>query len=248
MPNSNSSAASTSKTLEHGLNVLLCFLNHPHELSLTEIAEILGRNTTSTYRLIQTLTEKGFLTRNPENKKYLPGLALKFLGELVNDHENLVLTAHPYLVRLNQEFNENVTVYVYHNFKRICIDRIESSNPLRESVRIGNELSLSHGAGGTALLAFLPQKLQDSVLRSDPGITPEALENIRLQGYVISRNETNKGISGIGAPIFDKNGNVLAALNMSAPVSRMTEDMIRRGVAAVTLAAREITAELASHS
>ena len=45
-----------SKTLEHGLDVLLCFLGERRELSLTEIAAIVGRNTTSTYRLAQTLT------------------------------------------------------------------------------------------------------------------------------------------------------------------------------------------------
>ena len=69
-----------SKTLEHGLDVLLCFLGEKRELSLTEIAAIVGRNTTSTYRLAQTLTEKGFLSKNPQNKKYSPGMTLKKLG------------------------------------------------------------------------------------------------------------------------------------------------------------------------
>ena len=75
----------TSRTLEHGLDVLMCFLKDHRELSLTEIARTVGRNTTSTYRLIQTLAEKGFLSRNPENRKYFPGMTVKMLGELVDD-------------------------------------------------------------------------------------------------------------------------------------------------------------------
>ena len=110
-----------SRTLEHGLDVLMCFLKDHRELSLTEIARTVGLNTTSTYRLIQTLAEKGFLSRNPENRKYFPGMTVKMLGELVDDKEELRLAAHPYLVKAHREFNENVSVYIYHNFKLRCV-------------------------------------------------------------------------------------------------------------------------------
>ena len=232
-----------SKTLEHGLDVLLCFLEHQRDLSLTEIAQFVGRNTTSTYRLAQTLAEKGFLEKDPVTKRYSPGMTLKKLGDLVDDHSDLVLVVHPYLVKLHQEFNENVSLFTYHNFRRLCLDRIESSHPLR-SFTFGHEMRLTVGAGGTALLAFLPERVQTAVIKSEGGCTREKLLDIRRRGYAVSYDEMKEGTIGIGVPILDKNGEALACLNLSGPVARLTDSTVSRGVEALLEAARQIEAEL----
>ena len=80
---------------------------------------------------------------------------------------------------LHREFNENVSLYVYHNFKRLCLDRIESTHPLHQTVLIGEELPRTLGGGGTALLAFLPARVQTAVMRSEEGCTPQKLAEIR---------------------------------------------------------------------
>jgi len=233
-----------SKTLEHGLDVLLCFLECDNELSLTEIAQKVGRNTTSTYRLVQTLTEKGFLEKNPENKRYSPGMTLKKLGDRVDGRTDLKLTVHPYLVKLHAEFNENVSLYVYHNFKRLCLDRIESTHPLHQTVLIGEELPLTLGGGGTALLAFLPPRVQTAVMRSEGGMTPDRLVEIRRRGYAVSYDEMGQGSIGLGVPILDAAGAALGALNLSGPVNRLSDSVVSRGVESLIVAARSIAAEL----
>ena len=233
-----------SKTLEHGLDVLLCFLEHRRELSLTEIAQFVGRNTTSTYRLAQTLAEKGFLEKDPVSKKYSPGMTLKRLGDLVDGRDELVLLVHPHLVELHREFNENVSLYVYHNFKRLCLDRIESTHPLHQTVLIGEELPLTLGGGGTALLAYLPERVQTAVLRSDEGCTREKLLDIRRRGYAVSYDEMGQGSIGLGVPVFGEDGEAIGALNLSGPVSRLTDSVVSRGVEALLEASRKITAAL----
>ena len=237
------SGEAASKTLEHGLDVLLCFLEHRRELSLTEIAQLVGRNTTSTYRLAQTLSEKGFLKKDPISKKYSPGMTLRLLGDLVDGQDELVLTAHPYLVELHREFNENVSLFTYHNFRRLCLDRIESSHPLR-SFSFGHEMSLTVGAGGTSLLAFLPERVQTAVIKSEGGCTREKLADIRRRGYAVSYDEMKEGTIGIGVPILDKKGEALACLNISGPIARLTDSVVSRGVEALLEAARAIAAEL----
>lgn len=233
-----------SKTLEHGLNVLLCFLQEKRELSLTEIAQRVGRNTTSTYRLTQTLTDMGFLSKNAENKRYFPGITLKKLGDLVDDHSDLIHIVHPYLVTLHREFNENVSLYVYNNFKRLCLDRIESTHPIRQTVLVGEELSLTAGGGGTALLAFLPPRVQTAVLRSEGRCTPQKLAEIHRRGYAVSYNETGQGAIGLGVPILDASGVAVGSLNLSGPASRLTDSVVSRGVESMLEAARAIAAEL----
>lgn len=233
-----------TKTLEHGLDVLLCFLQYKKELSLTEIAQIVNRNTSSTYRLIVTLEKNNFLIKNPENKKYFLGSTIGKLGALVNDNQDLIVTVHPYLVQIHKQFNENVSLYVFQNFKRLCIDRIESTHALRQTVLVGEELTLTRGGGGTALLAWMPPKVRAAVLRSDPGVNEEQLAKIRADGYSVSRDELKHGTIGLGAPIFDRDGNVIAALNMSGPISRMPEDIIRQGIRSLLQATKEINTEL----
>ena len=240
---SNGSEAA-SKTLEHGLDVLLCFLESDGELSLTEIAQKVDRNTTSTYRLVQTLTEKGFLEKNPENKKYSPGMTLKKLGDRVDGRTGLKLTVHPHLVKLHEEFNENVSLYVYHNFKRLCLDRIESTHPLHQTVLIGEELPLTLGGGGTALLAFLPTRVQTAVMRSESGTTAEKLAEIRRRGYAVSYDEMGQGSIGLGVPILNAQGAALGSLNLSGPVNRLTDSVVSRGVESLIEASRRISAEM----
>ncbi len=244
MPIKAAPSEAASKTLEQGLKVLTCFLQQPGELSLTEIARLLGRNTSSTYRLIVTLEKNDFLRRNPLNKRYSLGSMILRLGQAADGRQDLIAAAHPYLVRINREFNENVTVYVYENYRRLCLDRIESSHPLRQSVEIGQDLSLTRGAGGKALLAWMDPKVRTSVLLSEGGCTEDDLAKIRSDGYSVTYDEIGHGNIGIGAPIFGPDGKITAALNMSGPVPRMTDDVVQRGLEAICQAAAEISQKL----
>lgn len=244
MKTAASRSEQVSKTLEHGLDVLMCFLPGGGEMSLTEISQAVGRNTTSTYRLVRTLAEKGFLTKNAENKKYFPGMTLKKLGALVDGRADLICAARPHLVALHREFNENVSLFVYNNFRRLCLDRVESTHPLHQTVLLGEELPLTAGGGGTALLAFLPPRVQKAVLRSEPGATPEKLAEIRRRGYAVSYDEMGQGSIGIGVPILDAGGAALGALNLSGPVGRMSDSVVSRGVESLLAAARAIGREL----
>lgn len=97
-------------------------------------------------------------------------------------------------------------MYIYHNFKRLCIDRIESTHPLRQTVLVGEELPLTLGGGGTALLAFLPPKVQAAVMKSEPGISPEKLREIREKGYAVSYDEMGQEAWGSASPFSTRTG------------------------------------------
>jgi len=52
---------------------------------------------------------------------------------------------------------------------------------------------------------------------TDPDALAKELENVRMQGYAIDDEEISRGLTCIGAPIFDSNGAVIAALSLTAP-------------------------------
>jgi len=244
LPNKRTSSDFSAKTLEHGLDVLTCFLRHPGQLSLTEIAHMVGRNTSSTYRLIATLEKHDFLKRDPENKKYSLGFAIRQLGELANDKQYLISIVHPHLVELNAMFNENATLYVCQNYRRLCIDRIESTHPLRQVMSIGTTLSLSRGAGGKVILAWLPETIRNAVYQVDPFSTEEILGKIRIAGYAVTCNESQNGTTGIAAPLFNADGTIAGSLDISGPETRLSEEIIDKAIKAVCKHASKISSIL----
>ncbi len=232
------------------MNILACFLTHNYELSLSEIARIVDRNTTSTYRLIQTLEQMRFLERNPTNKKYFLGKMIERLSEMMEERHNKALTqelifvAHPCLSAIRDTLNETASLFIYHNYKRLCIDRLESTHSLRQTCNVGDELPLTRGAGGTALLASLPRNLRMAIVRIEGGPDETELARIRHDGYAISYDEMNQGTAGIGVPLFYAEDHLPAVLNLSGPLTRMTQDIVQRGLALLRQAAIEIATKM----
>lgn len=216
-------------TLEYGLKVLLCFReSQGAELSLTEVSKKIGRSVTNTYRLVYTLEQCGFLRRNPENKKFSLGAIVQILADYAVDNRSLIALAHPFLYKLREKYNENVNLYVYQNFKCLCIDRLESTHAVRETYPIGVERSLLKGSVGKSILAWLPFRVRSTVYATDAEDPPpdEELAAIRDQGFAFSSNETGKGTAGVASPIFDKNGKLLGAINISAPCYRFNDRVL----------------------
>lgn len=232
------------KTLQHGLDILTCFLTNTGELSLTELAHIMGRNAASTYRLVSTLEKTNFLKKNPVNKKYSLGITLKLLGDKADYPEELVALVQPHLAAINKIFNENSSLYVLQNYRRLCVARIESTHSLRQVLAVGSSLPLTRGAGGKVLLAYQPEKTRKTALKTDPVITEVELAAIRAAGYAISSNESTQGTTGIGVPIFNADGSIAGVLNLSGPMARMSPDIVTKGVNVLMEHAKEISEQL----
>ena len=237
------------QTLDYGLQVLLCFRERQGlELTLTELSKRIGRSVTNTYRLLYTLEHSGFLRRDPESKKYALGAVVRQLGECATYNSSLIELVHPYLQRLCGKFDENVNLYIYQNYKCICIDRIESTKAVREAYPIGQERSLLRGSVGKAILAWLPHKQRSTVMMIEGGHRPsdEELTRIREKGISFSSNEIGNGTAGVAAPIFDRSGKVLGAINISAPCFRFNDELIRSCGDDIKQTAAEITKKLES--
>jgi len=111
----------------------------------------------------------------------------------------------------------------------IYIDKIEARDfGIRLHSEIGKSFPLHCTAMGKIHLAFGPQKLRDHILASKLDAyteatitTPETLtaelERVRTQGYAIDDEEISRGLTCIGAPIYGLNGEVIAALSLTAP-------------------------------
>ena len=220
------SADASVKVIERALKMLNCFTKEKLSLSLVEIAREIDLPPSTTSRILATLEKYNYLYRDEETQRYFLGPSIARLGTLCYSHMDFRRIAVPYMVQLRELYNESVGLYVPNKGYRVCIERIESTHPLKRILNIGDRLPLTRGASGRLLLAYQPQNVIDELLEADPSTTVERLAEIRSLGYSTSRSEREEGVVSVAAPIFDSRRKVVAALNVSGPAARITPDLM----------------------
>ncbi len=208
------------RAVERALDVLDCFAPGQLELSLTDISRRINLAMSTTARLVSTLEKRSYLSRSADTQRYTFGPKLAEIGALGFSSVDIRRIALPLMRDLNRLYDEGVSLYVAQGEERICIERVESSRPLRRVINVGDRHPLTRGAAGRVLLAFLPEERQEELLRKDPFTTAEALAELRRSGYAVSLGEREEGVTSIAAPVQDARREVVAALAMSGPSVR----------------------------
>jgi len=211
---------SSVRAVERALDILDCFIPGQMELSLTDISKRIRLAMSTTSRIVATLERRNYLTRSVETQRYALGAKAAQMGAFGFSSIDLCKVALPFMRELNQVYDEGVVLYVVKDDERICVERVESSRPLRRVINIGDRQLLTRGAAGRILLAYLSRDKREALLHKDPFTTEEALEELRHAGYTVSLGEREEGVTSIAAPIQNAKGEVIAALAMSGPSVR----------------------------
>ena len=245
-----------SKSLQRIVAILDCFTYDCPELGVREIARMIDFSTSTTGRLLQAMKEINLLQQNPLNQTYsLGGKVLAWAGVYSStlDVRNAALGA---IQELHRVTHETISLYVLEGNERVCVERLESNQNVRIVARLGRRVPLYAGSAGKVFLAFLPADRRDSILRAEPP-TPitastlvdiralmEELKRIRRKGYAVSFGEWVAEASGVAAPIFGARGEIVAALTISGPGQRFSEDVVQHYVTDVTRVAAQISREM----
>lgn len=220
------SADASVKVIERALKMLNCFTKEKLSLSLVEISREIDLPPSTTSRILSTLEKYNYLYRDDETQRYYLGPSIARLGTLCYSHMDFRRISIPYMIELREIYNESVGLYVPNKENRVCIERIESTHPLKRILNIGDRLPLTRGASGRLLLAYQPPQIIDELLAADPYTTTERLAEIRALGYSTSRSEREEGVVSVAAPIFDSQHKVVAALNISGPAARISVELM----------------------
>lgn len=225
-------------TVTKALQVLQAFSYEQPVLGVSELARKLGMGKSSVHRVLSTLAEQGFVTKT-EGDRYRLGLKLHELGQLVVSSLELRQVAHGPLERLRNDSGETVHVAVLEGTDAMYVHRIESQSTLRTFSRVGRRVPAHTTSSGKCLLAFgdpsaIDLVVQAGLKRIGPrSITSEnafrdALAKIRVNGYVVSVEENERGVLSIGAPVFGHDGSCIAAVSMAGPLIRIPTDQVPR--------------------
>lgn len=232
------------QVLERAFAILKLFDSTHPEWTTTKIARACGLPVATVHRILGALRKCGYLARD-EQKRYRLGPAAVDLGERARALLDVRRIALPALQRLSSETDETALLCVVteQRDRSICIERVESSQPLRLSVEPGRQLPLHAGASQKALLAFMRPEEVERVLAgpcerlcratiTDPEALRGDLAEIRERGWAISFEETNVGVWGVAVPLIDGRGEVIASVGLAGPSARLSEaevaDHVRR--------------------
>jgi DNA-binding IclR family transcriptional regulator len=211
-----------------------------------------GLSRTTAHRLLKSLEAHGLL-EYVGGRGYRLGPRLLKLAAMSLQEPSLRDAAHPALERLAAATGESAQLFVTSIDGRVCVDAVESSSELRTFVPIGAELPLWAGSAGKIFLAAMaPDQAEELVRRARP-LTPATptgdrlrrqLTTARRQGWATSSGERQDGVGSVSAPVHGPRGEVIAAVSISGPTSRIRRVDAKRYAPAVVAAAREIESTL----
>lgn len=223
------------ESLQRGLQVLSLFNRETYSLSLTEIKEAADLNKTTAFRIISTLENAGYLERDPETKRYRPGLKVLQLGFTAVSSLEFRDIARPYLRQLSQDVGETVSLSVLDGLDVVYVDRVRNQQIVGIVLGIGSRIPAQCSSMGKALLAYLPpEELVQRLDRPWSPCTPYSIANrldyeanlvqVRQQGYALNDEELENGLRAVAAPIWDNHNQVVAAINITGSVRTISRE------------------------
>lgn len=239
--------------------ILNCFETHPR-LSLNELHERSGINKSRILRIAGTLEAMGFLIRDLESSLYQLGPRMMALGSTISKSSmETTSIVRPYLKRLVHETHETAGFFLIQGFRRLCIAREDSPQSIRFTTREGEEKPLYSGAASKVLLTFTTEDAREMILNErdnlysrekgnantmDTRKLKKELDLISTTGYSTSFEESVKGACAISVPIFQARGQLVGAMAVMGPTSRINKGMMDRWLPLMRFAATELSKKL----
>lgn len=229
------------KVVDRIARILNCFSFEDSSMQLSRISEETGVPKSTTYRILQALTDHNLVRRDSDGL-YAPGPMLFVLGQIVEKEFSIRKAASPVLEKLSKEFNCAAHLGALEGLELIYLDKKTSNNFFEFASQVGMRVPAHATALGKILLAYkdpgvLEKKLKDKELKrytpntiTDPPKLLKHLEQCRKQGYAIDNEEISQGLKCIAAPVKNHDGEIEAAISLSKPTVQLDEDLENQAI------------------
>lgn len=218
----NGSGVMGAATIVKATMLLDLFTPERTAITLAELATELRIPKPTVHRLLAALKSRGYLRQDRSSGPYALGPRALGLAQAYRASNPLPRIAQPHMEALLREVHQTVALYVRNGDReRVCIERLTSAHPMQVVMAIGESTPLGVGAGGRVLA------LDDKAARSVKALVTYA--------------ERVPNACGIASPIFDHQGRVVAALDVSGPLDRFPKSSIAKFSRAVQRTALAIS-------
>lgn len=195
------------------LDLLDFFAKRRRPATLAEIAEGLDWPRSSTFNLVGTLVEKGFLYEPRARAGYYPTPRWLTLARAVTEAEPLPEALHELAADVAREANETTAIGAPAGAHVIFLDVVESTHPIRYFAQIGDRVPIHASSAGRALLAQYGHEERQSLYRkivferftastpADAAAVEAKLRRAQERGYHQSDSEYAPDLAGVALPI-----------------------------------------------
>jgi IclR family KDG regulon transcriptional repressor len=243
------------QSIKRASDILELFLSEKKPIGITDFSKRLGLAKTTVSSIVVTLDALGFLEKDHMSGKYRLGPQIFQLGMRCATSMDVVTLGRAWLERLCFQFMEPVNVGVLVGEKVTIILRTEPENRYMVFPEAGSVIPAHSTCIGKMLYAHMDSTKRDEILKDYPFdvFTPntirtkkaflEELEQVKRDGISYDRQESINGLAGIGGPIFNHDGTLIAAFAISGN-PRNIEQRKTDIIAAVRLTSRQISSQL----
>lgn len=222
-----------SRAATRTIKILEVIANEAKGFSLSEIATKLDIPVTSTNDIVKALVDEGMLELLDERSKiYGIGIKAYILGNAYIANTSLIDKARSAIEQLSEDTNKTVFLGKQVDGKITYIYKHEPKDPLVATCDIGSRTSIHSTSLGKSFLAHDEKLLeslkgQELLQKTSFTITDYSklvaeIKNVRIRGYAVDNREQNDHQLCFGAPIFDSNNDVVAAISTSGLYSPNT--------------------------
>ncbi|MGH3133241.1 MAG: IclR family transcriptional regulator [Gaiellaceae bacterium] len=244
-----------SRSVTRVMDVLDLFGKVHEQLTLTEISRRLGVPKSSAHALLQAMRRRGYLAWDPNTKGFSIGLSVVALSQAAPVLRTLQQRARPHMERLADGLRETVMLGAIEAESVVCVDTVESPDPIRFAVQLGERRPLHCTSLGKLYLASLTDDEVRRILsgsglgRETAGTITvveellEQLREVRRRGTATNKAESIDGVYAFGVAIAPRPGVPFAGLSVVGVAERM-EAKEARVVAQLLEAAGRLSGEL----
>ena len=237
------------------IRLLKAFSEDEVDIGISDLARRLGIAKSTAHRLAVTLVSEGLLEQDRDSGKYRLGVALFRLGALVRRRMEVSNEARPFLYELREKINESVHLAILDGSEIMYVYNLESTHAIRMRSDLGVRKPAYCTAEGQAILAFAAPEVVDQVLAAGlarrtpktitaPDRIQKALAAVRQRGCAIEDEESELGMVCVAAPIRDDAGEVVAAVGIAGPATRLSKRSVATIIPHVIATADQVSSRL----
>jgi DNA-binding IclR family transcriptional regulator len=246
------------QSLDRGLAILEAVAASPEPVPLRELTDLIGIDRSSVFRLANTLRQRRFLANPKGSKDYILGPTA---WRLSRRYGRTIFGTffHQYLRDLASKVGETSHFAVREGGQAFFIDHhIPTGQVVSVAGQTGEFAPLHCTAHGKALLADFDLKGLKALFGRAPlhlysrnTVTSlvklaRVCGQVRANGFALDDGEYIQEVRCVAAPIRDPQGEIVASVGISSPVTRLHDKLMARAAAEVVAVARAISVSLAS--
>ncbi len=239
------------ETVDRALLVLQSFTQPGQTLTVTMLVEALGVHRSSASRLAGTLAERGFLERAADSEAFRLGPAAVRLGRLALASRDIAVDARGAMTQLAHKTGETAVLSILQGTEALDIVQVDGPHLVGTRKWAGRLAPLHASSDGKIFLAFCDIDVNDVQLsaltmRTITGADElqTELEIVRCRGWAVATGELEEGLRGVAVPVRDDFDRCIAALSVSGPEYRISDESIPKIVELLQIAASEISVKL----